>query len=66
MGHGGDHHREDPVEQRDLGMLCLRMHRPGEAIDPLEAYLQAVPTAEDAGSISELLKSARRLIARWN
>jgi regulator of sirC expression with transglutaminase-like and TPR domain len=58
--------REDAVEQRDLGMICLRLDRPGEAIDPLEAYLRAAPTAEDAGSVAELLRNARRLIARWN
>jgi regulator of sirC expression with transglutaminase-like and TPR domain len=58
--------REDAVEQRDLGMICLRIDRPGEAIDPLEAYLHAAPTAEDAGSVADLVRSARRLIARWN
>jgi regulator of sirC expression with transglutaminase-like and TPR domain len=58
--------REDPAEQRDLGMICLRLDRPGEAIDPLEAYLHAAPTAEDAGSVADLIRSARRLIARWN
>jgi regulator of sirC expression with transglutaminase-like and TPR domain len=57
---------EDAVEQRDLGMICLRLDRPGEAIDSLEAYLHAAPTAEDAGSVADLLRSARRLIARWN
>jgi regulator of sirC expression with transglutaminase-like and TPR domain len=57
---------EDPMEQRDLGMICLRADRPGEAIDPLEAYLHAAPSAEDAGSVADLLRDARRLIARWN
>jgi regulator of sirC expression with transglutaminase-like and TPR domain len=57
---------EDPVEQRDLGMICLRLDLPGEAIDPLEAYLRAAPTALDACDIADLLKNARRLIARWN
>ena len=54
--------REDPVEQRDLGMICLRVDRPGEAIDPLEGYLHAAPTAEDASSVADLVRSARRLL----
>jgi regulator of sirC expression with transglutaminase-like and TPR domain len=27
----------EPEEQRDLGMICLQLDHPGEAIDPLEA-----------------------------
>jgi regulator of sirC expression with transglutaminase-like and TPR domain len=56
----------DPLEQRDLGMICLQVDRPGEAIDPLEAYLHAVPDAEDTRSVADLAKKARQLIARWN
>jgi regulator of sirC expression with transglutaminase-like and TPR domain len=58
--------RDDAIEQRDLGMICLRLDRPGEAIDPLEAYLRAAPAAEDARSVADLIRNARRLIARWN
>lgn len=57
---------DDPVEQRDLGMICLQIDRPGEAIDPLKAYLAAAPQADDANAVADLLNSAERLIARWN
>ncbi len=53
-------------EQRDLGMICLQLDRPGEAIDPLQAYLSALPEADDIGPIKALLNAARRQVARWN
>jgi regulator of sirC expression with transglutaminase-like and TPR domain len=56
----------EPLELRDLGMICLQVERPGEAIDPLQAYLDALPEADDAESVADLLKAARRMIARWN
>lgn len=56
----------EPQEQRDLGMLCLQVDRPGDAVKPLEAYLQARPDADDADAIGTLLRAARREVARWN
>ena len=58
--------RDDPAEQRDLGMICLQIDRPGEAIDPLQAYLAALPDADDAETVADLLKTARRIVAQWN
>jgi len=57
---------EDPLERRDLGMLCLQLDRPGEAVDPLEAYLKARPDADDAKAVGNLLAAARSTLARWN
>lgn len=56
----------DPMEDRDLGMICLQVERPGEAIDPLQAYLDAAPDADDRDAVSGLLNAARRMVARWN
>lgn len=56
----------DPVEQRDLGMLCLQVDRPAEAIEPLQAYLDARPKAPDANTIFGLLRAVRREVALWN
>lgn len=56
----------EPQEQRDLGMLCLQVDRPGDAVKPLEAYLQARPDADDAVAVGSLLRAARREVARWN
>jgi regulator of sirC expression with transglutaminase-like and TPR domain len=56
----------EPEEQRDLGMLCLQVDRPGDAVGPLEAYLQAQPEAADAEVVGSLLRAARREVARWN
>lgn len=57
---------EDAVERRDLGMLCLQLDRPGEAIDPLAAYLKERPEASDAEAIDALLAGARAIVAQWN
>jgi regulator of sirC expression with transglutaminase-like and TPR domain len=56
----------DPHEQRDLGMLCLQLERPAEAIVPLEAYLEARPQAYDAEVVRPLLRAARREVALRN
>ena len=42
----------DPLEQRDLGMIRLQVDRPGEAIDSLEAYVRAVPFPRMPGTQS--------------
>ena len=57
---------DDPAEQRDLGMICLHSDRPGEAIDPLQKYLDAQADADDAENVANLLSAARRLVAMWN
>jgi regulator of sirC expression with transglutaminase-like and TPR domain len=56
----------DPHEQRDLGMLCLQLDRPAEAIDPLQAYLDARPQDQDADIVRPLLRAARREMALRN
>ena len=47
-------------------MICLHSDRPGEAIDPLQRYLDAQADAEDAENVTNLLNAARRLVAQWN
>jgi regulator of sirC expression with transglutaminase-like and TPR domain len=56
----------DPNELRDLGVLCVQADRLGEAIEPLRAYLELSPAADEAGEINELLVALRREVARWN
>lgn len=58
--------QSDPAEGRDLGMLCLQLDRPAEAIEPLQAYLQTCPKARDASVVLELLRAVRREVALWN
>ena len=57
---------DDPLEQRDLGMLCLQLDRPADAIAPLQSLLDARPEPEDADAIRALLRAARREVASWN
>jgi regulator of sirC expression with transglutaminase-like and TPR domain len=58
--------RDDPGELRDLGVLCVQADRPGEAIEPLNAYLRLSSDGNDAGEIGDLLVAVRREVARWN
>ena len=58
--------RRDPGELRDLGILCVQADRLGEAIEPLQAYLDMCPEAGDATEIRELLVNLRREVSRWN
>jgi hypothetical protein len=51
---------------RDLGVLCLQAERPGEAVGPLQAYLESSPTDALVPEISALLATARRRLAEWN
>lgn len=55
-----------PGELRDLGILCIKADRLGEAMAALQGYLDQCPSAEDAGAIRDLLTALRREIARWN
>jgi regulator of sirC expression with transglutaminase-like and TPR domain len=57
---------DEADEQRDLGLLCSQLGRLGEAIDPLQAYLDRAPDARDAAEIGALVKALRHQIARWN
>jgi regulator of sirC expression with transglutaminase-like and TPR domain len=52
--------------RRDLGVCLFRHGWPGKAVDHLQAYLDAVPEADDAGTITEVLNSARQRLAEWN
>ena len=56
----------DPGEQRDLGMLYLRLDRPADAIDPLQTYLDAHPPDPTSEEILALLRAARRDVAMRN
>jgi regulator of sirC expression with transglutaminase-like and TPR domain len=58
--------RYNPGELRDLGILCVQADRLGEAIEPLQAYLDVSPEASDATEIMELLAGLRREVSRWN
>jgi regulator of sirC expression with transglutaminase-like and TPR domain len=57
---------DDPLQQRDLGATLLQAGRPGAAIGHLEAYLAAVPQAEDGEAVRRLLSQSRAAVARWN
>jgi regulator of sirC expression with transglutaminase-like and TPR domain len=57
---------DDPLQQRDLGATLLHAGRPGLAVDHLEAYLKAVPDAEDEEAVRQLLRKAQGEVARWN
>jgi regulator of sirC expression with transglutaminase-like and TPR domain len=56
----------DPLQHRDLGVSLLQMGQPGKAIDHLNAYLGALPDAEDAATVRGLLRQAHTLVAGWN
>jgi regulator of sirC expression with transglutaminase-like and TPR domain len=58
--------QNDPNELRDLGLLYAQTDRLGEAIDPLETYVQASPPADDVNEIRALVEAIRRQLARWN
>ncbi len=55
---------ESAGEQRDLGMLYLRLDRPAEAIVPLQNYLASQP--DDASEIDTLVRASRRDSAMRN
>lgn len=47
------------AEIRDKGVILARMGRPDEALEQLEAYLNAAPDAADAGRISDMVDDLR-------
>lgn len=55
-----------PLERRDLGVVCLHTQRAGEAINHLQAYLNAKPKADDVRTVAAMLRAARRDVAAWN
>src|SRR5262249_20520058 len=57
---------EDVQQRRDLGATLLRAGRPGRAIEHLQAYLDAVPEADDAATVRQLLDRSKSAVARWN
>ena len=58
--------QDEPGELRDLGLLCAQTDRLGEALDSLQAYLDAAPLADDIAEIRALIESLGRQIAKWN
>ncbi|GAC1450803.1 MAG: SirB1 family protein [Isosphaeraceae bacterium] len=56
----------DAAEQRDLGVLYLRVDRPGDAVLSLQAYLDADPASADAEEVRALLRAAHRDAALRN
>lgn len=56
----------DAAELHDLAVICLKAERPGEAVDPLQAYLSAAPNSSQAGDLATLLDAAQRRLAEWN
>ncbi len=57
---------QDYEEQRDVGLLLLRLDRPAEAIASLQAYTDARPENADAEDVRALLRVAQREIALRN
>jgi regulator of sirC expression with transglutaminase-like and TPR domain len=55
--------RDDPEEQRDLGMLYLRLDRTADAVNPLQAYIDLHPADAE---IHTLLRAAKRDVAMRN
>ncbi len=53
-------------ERRDLGIICMHTDMPGDAIEHLEAYVQAQPSAIDREMVNLVLKAAWRDLARRN
>ncbi len=56
----------DPREVQDMGILCLNADRPGEALDPLRAYLAGATDAHESKEIQALFEVARRRVAQSN
>jgi regulator of sirC expression with transglutaminase-like and TPR domain len=52
--------------RRDLGICQVHRAHPGKAIDHLRAYLDALPEADDAAAIRQLLRIAVDTVAQWN
>jgi regulator of sirC expression with transglutaminase-like and TPR domain len=57
---------DDLGELRDLGLALAQAGQFGPAIDPLEAYLAAVPQGPDIEAVREVRDQALAAIGRWN
>lgn len=57
---------DDPIQQRDLGVALFQAGQVGKAIDPLAAYLDQAPEADDFDAVFHLLRQARGQVAQWN
>jgi regulator of sirC expression with transglutaminase-like and TPR domain len=57
---------DEPTQRRDLGLLLVRSEQHGAAIDHLQHYLQAIPSADDADDVRTILARAFGEVAKWN
>jgi regulator of sirC expression with transglutaminase-like and TPR domain len=55
-----------PGQRRDLGLLLARAERPGAAVDHLQHYLRAAPSADDADDVRKVLSRTLGEVSRWN
>ena len=56
----------DQRERRDLGAVLVKVGKPGQAIDHLQAYLKSGPCIPDGENIRKLLDQAFDDVCRWN
>jgi regulator of sirC expression with transglutaminase-like and TPR domain len=59
----------DPADTealREWGLIAWRSGNTGESLLPLSRYLEALPDAEDAVAVREILRKARRDVAQMN
>lgn len=59
-------HPNEPLEQRDLGVIALKTDRLGPAIAALESYLKEAPFADDAEPVKAYLRAAKLELAMRN
>jgi len=59
-------HPDDFDQVRDRGLLLVRLHRYGAALDALKAYLAARPDAPDRESIAQQAAALRQALAGLN
>ncbi len=56
----------DPDQIRDRGLLLFRLREFNQALGSLNAYLEAVPHAEDRAAIQQHVQTLRQLLASLN
>jgi regulator of sirC expression with transglutaminase-like and TPR domain len=57
---------DDPIERRELGIVCHHSGHSAESIEHLRAYLDSHPNSSDSEAIRSLLRSARHDAAMRN
>ncbi|HEX7879633.1 MAG TPA: tetratricopeptide repeat protein [Candidatus Eisenbacteria bacterium] len=57
---------DDPVERRDRGLVREALEHDGGALDDFEAFLDALPDADDANAIRARLAPLRIRLSQWN